>query len=81
MNQPEEKFEYAITHIVNPHNFVRNFADMEHFKEWARGGIINHIKDTIRTFEHYELYEHCAALQEVIDEKVDKMLSGLGFED
>ena len=66
--------------VLTPRNFVKNFVDMEHFKEWCRKGIINDLKHTLRTFEHHEMYEHCAAIQDVIDENVDIMLSGFGFE-
>jgi len=75
MTPLDESYE----NIIQPHNFIKNFSDDEHFKEWCRKGSINDLKDTIRTFEHHELYRYCAIIQSVIDEKVDKMLSGFGF--
>lgn len=72
--------EKSYQNIIDPINFVKNFPTREHFTQWARMGDINDLKDAIRTFEYYELYEHCAIMQWVIDEKVDEMLSGFGFE-
>ena len=66
--------------MILPHNFIKNFKDDGHFKEWARKGTINDLKHAIRIFEHHEMYKYCAIMQSVIDEKVDIMLSGLGFE-
>tara|TARA_R110002167_G_scaffold284737_1_gene489833 strand:+ start:12772 stop:12996 length:225 start_codon:yes stop_codon:yes gene_type:complete len=71
----------AFEEILDPRNFIKRFTDAEHFKEWARGFIINEPKAHIQTFEHYEMYSVCEDIQDVIDEKVSKMLSGLGFED
>lgn len=71
--------EESYRDIIHPHNFVKNFANDQHFKEWARLGTINDLKKTLHAFEHHELYHHCAMIQSVIDEKVDKMLSGFGF--
>ena len=70
----------SLEHIINPTNFVKNFTDMEHFKRFCRQGIINDCKAMLKVYEKYELYEHCAAIQFVIDEKVDLMLSGFGFD-
>jgi hypothetical protein len=72
--------EQSYQKIMDPINFVKNFPTREHFKQWARTGMINDLKNEILTFERYELYEHCAMMQDVIDEKVDEMLSGFGFE-
>ena len=67
--------------MIDPRNFVKQFPDMEGFKIWAHKGILADVREAIVVFEYYEMYEHCAALQEVIDEKVDVMLSGFGFTD
>ena len=69
----------AFNEILDPRNFIKNFTDAEHFKEWARTGTINDLKACIVTFEHHEMYSVCEDLQAVIDEKVDSMLSGFGF--
>ena len=66
--------------LTVPTEFIKNFKTRADFKKWAHGGAINDLKEAIVSFEHYELYEHCAVMQEVIDEKVDKMLEGFGFE-
>ena len=72
--------DQAYEEILDPVSFVKNFATMGQFAEWARGGLINDLKEAIRVFEHYELFEHCAVMLLVIDEKVDEMLSGFGIE-
>ncbi len=69
----------AYDEILLPREFVKNFVDMEHFKEWCRGGLINDCKAMLDIFINYEMYEYCQAIQDVIDEKVDFMLGGLGF--
>lgn len=66
--------------IIDPLNFIKNFPKRENFRKWAMTGTINDLKAAISTFEYYELYEHCAIMQDVIDEKVDVMLSGFGFD-
>jgi hypothetical protein len=69
----------SFEHLIDPANFVKNFADKEHFKAWADQRLINDIKETIKCFEKREMHLHCAWLQEVIDERIDKMLSDFGF--
>ena len=71
----------AYYEIIDPINFIKKFPTWEHFMEWARGNMINDLKEAIRIFEHYQLYEHCGIMQSVIDEKIDEMLDGLGFSD
>lgn len=65
--------------MLDPKNFVKRFPDMDAFKVWAHTGLISDCKEAIVVFEYHEMYEYCAALQEVIDEKVDRMLEGFGF--
>ena len=72
--------EQSFNDIIQPHNFIKNFVDDDHFREWARQGTINDLKDAIRVFEHHEFYHHFGIMQAVIDVKIDKMLSGLGFD-
>ena len=67
------------SHLLDPYNFIKGFADMEAFKCWCRGGTINDLRETLSLFESKNLYEHCAEIQSVIDEKVDTMLSGFGY--
>ena len=70
----------ALEHIIDPENFVKNFASMDAFKEWCRMQIINDLKETLKLYEKKEMYSYCTSIQLVIDEKVDIMLSGLGFD-
>jgi len=65
----------------NPREFVKQFADMYAFRKWARTHIINECKEFIEIFAGEDMFEYCKELQFVIDEKVDEMLSGFGFED
>lgn len=67
--------------ILDPRGFIKQFSDKEHLKEWARKWMINDLKAHIQTFEHHEMYSTCQDLQDVIDEKVNKYLSGMGFSD
>jgi len=73
--------EDSFQDILLPENFINNFTDEEHFKEWCRGGIINDLKEMLKVFEEHEMYEYARHIQDVIDEKVNKMLDGLGFTD
>lgn len=67
--------------LLDPVAFMKRFPDEDSFMEWGRGYIINELKEFIMVFVNYEMYEQAALLQNVIDEKVDKMLEGLGFTD
>lgn len=67
--------------LLDPVAFMKRFPDKDSFMEWGRGYIINELKEFIMVFVNYEMYEQAALLQKVIDEKVDKMLEGLGFAD
>ena len=66
--------------IIDPTNFIKNFPDMDGFRLWLKQGDINDLKETLSIFEKNDLFEHCIVIQEVIDEKVDIMLSGFGFD-
>jgi len=69
----------AYEHIIYPHNFIKNFADMYSFQQWARTGTINDLKATLAVYEDEQLFEHCEILEMVILEKVDDTLGLLGF--
>ncbi len=73
--------EESLNEIMYPSNFIKNFADDDHFITWARQGCLSDLRDTRNIFEKHEEYHHCALLQRVIDEKVDEMLEGFGFTD
>ena len=64
----------SLEHIIDPQNFVKNFADLDQFKWWCRTGDIKDLMDAIKVYEKHDLFEHCRIMQDVIDEKVDKML-------
>lgn len=66
-------------HLENPLEFVKQFKSIEQFKGWARNGIIRDCRIAIEVYSKLGMTLHCNALQEVIDERVDTMLSGLGF--
>ena len=71
----------AYEEIIDPMNFIKNFPDLDAFREWTRkADTINDLRSTLTVFEKAELYEHANIIQVSIDEKVDRMLSGLGFE-
>ena len=55
--------------IKEPSNFVKNFKDLQEFREWAIEGTDKDLKDTIKEFEKAELYEYCAILQKCIEAK------------
>lgn len=71
----DERYEY----LIDPVNFIKNFADENHFRTWLRSGSINDLRDTLKVFEVREMYEMCDIIQSEIDVKVDVMLSGFGI--
>ncbi len=71
----------AYEEIIDPHNFVKNFPDLDAFREWTKKAeTINDLRSALKVFEKAELYEYANIIQVSIDEKIDRMLSGLGFE-
>jgi len=60
--------EYYVQEIYPP-RFVLQFDTMHEFKMWLRLGTIDEVDQCRRVFERYELYEHCQACVEVIQEK------------
>lgn len=65
--------------LVSPREFVKRFNNIEELKDLLRKGIINDSAESLKIFERAEMYDYCKAAQDVIDEKVDKMLEGFGF--
>ena len=55
--------------IIRPDLFVKNFHDMYSFRIWAMNGTDVDLEQCLLTFEHYELYEYCSILLEVLNEK------------
>jgi len=61
----------AYEQILDPINFVKNFADMEAFVEWAREGSIQDLQEAVKVFESAELYEYCVVMQALIFKKLN----------
>lgn len=76
-----KELDKAYNEMILPRKFVSNFRDKGHFREWASRGCVNDLKAAIKTFEYHELYEYCSIMQDIIDERINNMLSGLGFND
>lgn len=70
----------ALEHIMYSENFVKNFPDMQAFKEWLKDGGIKDLIETRKAFEKAEMYEYIDAIQGELDFKVDRMLEGLGID-
>lgn len=51
--------------ILDPVNFLKRFASMEQFVEWANEGDILDLEEAIKVFESKELYEHCNVMQAI----------------
>ena len=68
-------------HLIDPVNFIKNFTDENHFRNWLKSGTINDLKETLKCFEIKEMYETCTIIQSEIDKKVDVMLSGFRITD
>jgi hypothetical protein len=67
--------------IQDLETFIKSHPNVASFKEWAHQFIINDCKKYLKDFEKVELYGYCREMQNVIDEKVDRILGGLGFKD
>lgn len=70
----------ALEHIMYPENFVKNFPDMDAFKEWLKDGSIKDLIETRKAFEKANMFDYCPHIQSEIDFKVDKMLEGFGID-
>jgi ABC-type histidine transport system ATPase subunit len=57
--------------ILQPETFITYFKDDAEFEEWVRTGEIIDIHEALKVFQEFELYEHCAILKKVLDEKID----------
>jgi len=64
-----ELLEKKYYEITKPTNFIKLFNDFNEFEEWCRIGDETDIECAINHFEKYELYEYCAILKKVKDEK------------
>lgn len=54
--------------IMNPVEFIKNFKDLDDFKEWALDGSILDLQEAIKVFKEHELYEYCSIMQKLIDD-------------
>lgn len=54
--------------ILQPDLFVKTFKSLDDFREWAMEGTILDLQEAIKVFQEYELYEHCAVMQKLIDD-------------
>ena len=59
--------------LAKPENWVKLFPDMTSFKKWIKLGSMSEIQTTLKSFEEAELYEHCAIILEVINERKQKI--------
>lgn len=55
--------------ITDPKNWVKMFPTIESFKKWVMIGTLKDIECTLKEFEKAELYEYCAVILEVINDK------------
>ena len=56
--------------ILMPTEFIKEFKNIDEFREWAMDGTILDLKEAISVFQDYELYEHCAVMQKLIDDLI-----------
>ena len=59
--------------LTKPENWVKLFPDMASFKKWIKIGSMDDIRTTLIEFEEAELYEHCAIILEVLNERKQKV--------
>jgi ABC-type histidine transport system ATPase subunit len=57
--------------LIIPTSIIEYFKTDEEFKSWCETGDVDDLTYTLKVFENYELYEHCAIIKNVIDEKID----------
>lgn len=55
-------------HLLKADVFVKEFKTLDDFREWALDSSIKDLKECIKVFEGYELYEHCAIMKKLIDD-------------
>ena len=56
--------------IMQADEFVKGFESMQCFENWCSMGDVTDLKEALPVFEAYELYEHCAIIKKVLDEKI-----------
>lgn len=63
----------AYEELTKPENWVKLFPDIISFKKWIQLGSMSDIESTLKEFEDAELYEHCAIILEVINERKERI--------
>jgi len=64
--------------LIMPVNWIKIFPTMEDFRKWILLGTIQDIERTIKEFEEYELYEHCAVMLDVLKERKARVAEVMG---
>ena len=65
-----QQLEQKYKELTAPPNFVNLFKDYNEFREWCNSGSVEDLKHTLCEFEkHEEVYEYCAIILEVIEDK------------
>lgn len=66
-----EELEQGYLKIIQADEFVKNFKDLKEFEQWANDPLATKedLSACIDVFESYELYEHCAILKKVYEQK------------
>lgn len=55
--------------ILFPIEFVKNFNNINDFKNWCSQGSKLDLQEAIKVFEAYEMYEYCAIMQDILKNK------------
>lgn len=67
--------------LTDPVEFVKNFKTEAEFVSWLRRAKrINDLRACRTAFQESELYEHCRLIQHEIDDRIDNILKGIGFD-
>ena len=66
---------------MSPGDFLRSFPDEESFRFYlTKIDLLNDLRHMRDVFEDNDEFEYCRFIQDEIDSRVDRMLSGFGFE-
>ena len=57
--------------LLNPQELVKYFKDDAEFENWCETGEVFDLSETLKVFESHEMYEHCAIIKKVMDQKID----------
>lgn len=58
--------------ILDPTELVKHFTSSKDFREWLEDeqASLLDLQECLKVFESHELYEHCAIIKSVIDDKL-----------